>query len=167
MTKELIDYSTLVDEAMHSIVKRSLKIFSEAKTRDEHHFFISFITHYPGVVLSSKLRNKYPDEMTIVLQYQFEDLIVNDDKFSVTLSFDNTKERIEMPFKSLTAFADTSVKFGLQFKHYEDDLDQYDEGLDEDEIVSIAVDEVEKHLNQVKNLEKSNVVSLDTFRKKK
>jgi len=170
MIKELIDYSDLVDEAMHGIVKKSLRTFSEAQERGEHHFFISFMTHYPGIVLSHKLRNKYPDEMTIVLQYQFDEFEVFEDKFSVVLSFDNVKERIEIPFKALTAFADPSVKFGLQFKHYDEDLGYQGGDLDEDDIVSIAIDEVEKHLVQNKvaaSSSKNNVVMLDAFRKKK
>jgi len=169
MINELINYSDLVDEAMHGIVKKSLKIFSLAEHRGEHHFFISFFTHCPGVTLSQKLRSKYPEEMTVVLQYQFEDLMVENDKFSVVLSFDNLKEKIEIPFKALTAFADPSVKFGLQFKHYDEELDHQDNNLDEEDIVSIAIDEVEKHLtrNNAAHSEKSNIVMLDAFRKKK
>ena len=167
MSKELIDYSALVDEAMHMIVKKSLMIFAVSETRGEHHFFISFITNFPGVALSTRLRNKFPDEMTIVLQYQFDDLLVADHKFSVMLSFDNIREKVEIPFKALTAFADPSVRFGLQFKHYEDEMDSFDPGLDEEEIVSIAAHEVEKHLNKNKTPPQNNVVSLDNFRKKK
>jgi hypothetical protein len=169
MISELINYSDLVDEAMHGIVKKSLKIFSLTENIGDHHFFISFATHCPGVVLSEKLRSRYPEEMTVVLQYQFENLVVDNDKFAVTLSFDNVKERIEIPFKALTAFADPSVKFGLQFKHYDEDTQHQDNEIDEDDIVSIAIDEVEKHLSQNKpqQPEKSNVVLLDAFRKKK
>lgn len=120
MKKSLIDYSELVDDAMHLIVKKSLQLFSESELRGDHHFFISFITKYPGVVISEKLRQKYPYEMTIVLQHQFEDLIIQDDYFTVVLSFDNAPEKVIVPFASLTAFADPSVKFGLQFRHIDD-----------------------------------------------
>lgn len=169
MISELINYSDLVDEAMHGIVKKSLKIFSLSENIGEHHFFISFATHCPGVILSQKLRSRYPEEMTVVLQYQFEDLIVDKDKFAVTLSFDNVKERIEIPFRALTAFADPSVKFGLQFKHYDEENRQQENEINEEDIVSIAIDEVEKHLSQNKadQAEKSNVIMLDAFRKKK
>lgn len=117
MGKNPIDYSLLVDDAMHLIVKKSLEIFSENESIGDHHFFISFITKYPGVVISDKLHNKYPYEMTIVLQHQFENLIVKDNQFSVELSFDNQQEKVIIPFAALTAFADPSVKFGLQFRH--------------------------------------------------
>lgn len=120
MKKSLIDYSELVDDAMHLIVKKSLQLFAESDLRGDHHFFISFITKYPGVIISDKLRQKYPYEMTIVLQHQFEDLIIEDDYFTVVLSFDNLPEKVVVPFASLTAFADPSVKFGLQFRHIDD-----------------------------------------------
>ncbi len=120
MNKTLIDYSLLVDDAMHLIVKKSLQIFAENEFHGDHHFFISFITKYPGVAISEKLHNKYPYEMTIVLQHQFEKLVVSDDHFSVFLSFDNQQEKIVIPFASLTAFADPSVKFGLQFRHLDE-----------------------------------------------
>jgi hypothetical protein len=85
----------------------------------DHHFFISFATTMPGVHISSKLKERYPEEITIVLQYQFENLSVDKNKFSVTLRFDGVKEVIVVPFKALTAFADPSVKFALQFKNEE------------------------------------------------
>lgn len=120
MKSELIDYSALVDSAMHLIVKKSLEIFSASDNRGDHHFYISFITKYPEVVLSDKLHNRYPYEMTIVLQHQFEELKIEDDKFSVLLSFDGEQERVVVPFAALSAFADPSVKFGLQFRHVDD-----------------------------------------------
>lgn len=121
MSKNYIDYGILIDEAMHFIVKKSLKLASSTKLIGDHHFFISFLTKYPGVQLSSKLKYKYPEEMTIVLQFQFEALTVEEDHFSVVLSFDNIKELIVIPFASITAFADPSVKFGLQFRHISKD----------------------------------------------
>lgn len=112
-----INYGALIDKAMHYIVKEALQIVTESGLPGNHHFFISFLTHYPGVVISERLRKKYPEEMTIVLQYQFEELAVTENAFSVVLSFDNIKERIVIPFMALSAFADPSVKFGLQFRH--------------------------------------------------
>ena len=120
MNKNFIDYSALVDDAMHFIVKKSLEIFAKSDIHGDHHFFISFVTKYPGVIISEKLHNRYPYEMTIVLQYQFEDLKFNDESFNVFLSFDNQKENITIPFAALTAFADPSVKFGLQFRHVDE-----------------------------------------------
>ncbi len=80
-----------------------------------HHFYITFKTQAPGVELAASLAQKYPDEMTIVLEHQFWDLEVREDDFEVTLSFNNRPERIVIPFAAIAAFADPSVKFGLQF----------------------------------------------------
>src|SRR5262249_52289399 len=81
-----------------------------------HHFYVSFRTDAPGVVLPDHLLNKYPEEMTIVLQHQFWGLEVEDDKFSVTLTFQNRPEQLTIPFAAVTRFAHPSVKFGLQFE---------------------------------------------------
>lgn len=177
MSEEFIDYSSLVDQAMHIIVKKSLEIVATKSFYGDHHFFISFLTSFPGVELSSKLRKKYPQEMTIVLQYQFENLKVSDDHFSVTLSFDNIKESISIPYKSLTAFADPSVKFGLQFRHYEDLLDENDVDIEEEEILKSHYEQAEQKPEKKKAVKKesgkpkqsssdSNVIALDSFRKK-
>lgn len=174
MKKELIDYSLLIDEAMHSIVKKCLKIFAKHHAEQINHFFISFLTDYPGVVLSDKLKRRYPDEMTIVLQYHFEDLQIFDDKFSVILSFDSVKEKIEIPFKAMTAFADPSMKFGLQFKHAGIDdisLDDYDSELsiyDGDiNIINPAETKKTSKSNNSDKADRNNVISLDQFRNKK
>jgi uncharacterized protein len=178
MTEEFIDYSALVDEAMHIIVRKSLEIVAKKSFFGDHHFFISFITKYPGVLLSDKLRKKYPDEMTIVLQFQFEDLQVHEDHFSVILSFDNVKETISAPYAALTAFADPSVKFGLQFKHYVEEFEEsfIDEEEDEEDIGinsnkkknTVGKEPIHRKLKSVKmdNSVDTNVVQLDQFRNK-
>lgn len=163
--KNIIDYSALVDDAMHFIVKKSLEIFAKNNLDSDHHFFISFVTKYPGVSISEKLHNKYPYEMTIVLQYQFENLIINDTGFSVCLSFDNQQEKIVVPFAALTAFADPSVKFGLQFRHVDENSTQ--EVNDDVNISSANTSKMmEKNsiIDKVKT--KDNVISLD-FKNKK
>lgn len=132
MSEDFIGYGQLIDDAMHIIVQKALKLAEDGGLRGNHHFFVSFITEYPGVQISEKLREKYPDEMTIVLQYQYEDLKVTEEGFSVTLSFDNVKEHIYVPFAALSAFADPSVKFGLQFRH----MEAFDE--DDEELSAIA-----------------------------
>lgn len=166
MSQSLIDYSILVDHAMHLIVKRSLEIFAATDSHGEHHFFISFITKYPGVVISEKLHNKYPYEMTIVLQHQFEKLIVTDDHFSVLLSFDNQQEKIVIPFAALTAFADPSVKFGLQFRHADEsqlETNQNDEHSIVKEKITIPKSRPSKPAVETKG----NVISLDFQNKKR
>jgi len=110
-----IDYPALIDGAMRSVVRTAMSQVQQHGLPGEHHFFVSFLTHYPGVSLSDHLKQRYPDEMTIVVQHQFWDLTVREHDFSVTLSFSNVPETLTIPFDALTAFADPSIKFGLQF----------------------------------------------------
>jgi uncharacterized protein len=166
MKKEFIDYSALVDDAMHLIVKKSLEIFAENDMGSDHHFFISFVTKYPGVSISKKLHNKYPYEMTIVLQYQFEDLVVTEEGFSVYLSFDNQQEKIVIPFAALTAFADPSVKFGLQFRHVDDGQIDNEYNLDSFSANNSYSSSKVQADPVVKAETKGNVISLD-FKNKK
>lgn len=178
MNEDFIDYGELIDEAMHVIVKKALLMISKEGLPGHHHFFISFVTDYPGVEISKALSQKYPDEMTIVLQHQFENLKVEEDSFSVVLSFDGVKERIKVPFDALVAFADPSVKFGLQFRHF-DDMDEIEEELeafeelnDEPEMDSKGKksqkkdEKADKGKKSKKSTGNSNVVSIDNFRKK-
>ena len=176
MSDDFIDYGKLIDDAMHVIVRKALQRVSKEGLPGKHHFFISFLTNYPGVVISDELKKKYPDEMTIVLQHQFEDLKVTDKRFDVVLSFDNVKESIGAPFDALLAFADPSVKFGLQFRQMED---AYDEDIAElEEMTEVLekefIDDLESEKKDSKSKKKSdkskkksaNVVDIDAFRKK-
>lgn len=176
MSNDFIDYGKLIDDAMHIIVRNALQRVSKEGLPGKHHFFISFLTSYPGVVLSDTLRKKYPDEMTIVLQHQFESLKVTDKRFDVVLSFDNVKENIGAPFDALLAFADPSVKFGLQFRQIEE---SYEEDLTElEEITDIIEKEFASELADASKTDKpkakggkstkkaANVVDIDAFRKK-
>lgn len=113
--KKQLDYPLMVDEAMRSVVRSALREISETGLSDNHHFYISFNTRYPGVSISPQLLDRYPQEITIVIQHQFWDLEVYKHSFSVTLSFNNIPEKLVVPFDALTAFADPSVRFGLQF----------------------------------------------------
>jgi len=108
-------YDALVDDALRSVVRRVLNQVAEKGLPGSHHFYISFRSTDPGVVLPDYLRAKYPEEMTVVLQHQYWDLIVAPDHFEVTVSFNKQQERIRVPFAALSAFVDPSVRFGLQF----------------------------------------------------
>ncbi len=110
-----INYPKLVDDAMRDIAIKLIKSLELTPLRGEHHFLISFITKFPGVILSDRLLQKYPEEMTIVLQHQFADLKTSEKEVSVKLSFGGIQENIVLPFASLTAFVDPSSKFSLQF----------------------------------------------------
>ena len=108
-------YDTLVDDALRSVVKRVLVQVAEKGLPGSHHFYISFRSTDPGVELPDYLRAKYPEEMTIVLQHQYWDLVIHDDFFEVSVSFNKQQEHIKVPFMALSAFVDPSVRFGLQF----------------------------------------------------
>ena len=108
-------YDTLVDDALRSVVKRVLVQVAEKGLPGSHHFYISFRSTDPGVELPDYLLAKYPEEMTIVLQHQYWDLVIHDDFFEVSVSFNKQQEHIKVPFMALSAFVDPSVRFGLQF----------------------------------------------------
>ena len=108
-------YDTLVDDALRSVVKRVLIQVAEKGLPGSHHFYISFRSTDPGVELPDYLLAKYPEEMTIVLQHQYWDLVIHDDFFEVSVSFNKQQEHIKVPFMALSAFVDPSVRFGLQF----------------------------------------------------
>ena len=108
-------YDALVDDALRSVVRRVLHQVADKGLPGSHHFYISFRSTDPGVKLPEYLRAKYPEEMTIVLQHQYWDLIITDEFFEVTVSFNKQQERIKVPFAALSAFVDPSVRFGLQF----------------------------------------------------
>lgn len=152
-----LDYAELIDDAMHYVVKKVLKKVQAEGLPGDHHFFITFKTGASGVMISDELRAKYPDEMTIVIQHQFYDLEINDDNFSIVLSFDHIKQNLTIPFSSLISFVDPSVKFGLQFNSsaYDDEFEQEDEQGD----YNMEQDELPKNSN--------NVIALDAFRKGK
>jgi hypothetical protein len=114
--KDLIRYDLLVQEALKSVVRRVLIDAARDGLPGEHHFYISFRTDAPGVRLSQRMRDKYPEEMTIVLQHQFWDLGITEHAFEVGLSFSGVPERLLIPFDSVVGFFDPSVQFGLKFE---------------------------------------------------
>jgi hypothetical protein len=163
----LIDYPTMIDDAMRGVVREALRqVEREGVLPGEHHFFITFETNYAGVEISPQLKAKYPNEMTIVMQHQFWDLAIRPDSFTVTLSFNKRPERLVIPYAAMTAFADPSIKFGLQFHLSDDDFDD-DDLLDD----GLPFDDTPAG-NDANPLEKgakrpvAQVISLDTFRKK-
>ncbi len=116
MPTDLIRYDLLVQDALRSVVRRVLAELARDGLPGDHHFFVSFRTHAPGVRLSNRMREQYPQEMTIVLQHQFWDLVVGDLGFEVGLSFHGKSETLAIPFTAVTGFFDPSVDFGLKFE---------------------------------------------------
>jgi hypothetical protein len=116
MATDHIRYDILAQAALRGVVRTVLADAAKKGLPGEHHFKITFNTTAPGVKLSERMRSRYPQEMTIVLQHQFWDLIVTDPAFEVGLSFGGIPERIGVPFDAITAFFDPAVQFGFQFE---------------------------------------------------
>jgi hypothetical protein len=110
-----IQYDILAREALRQVVHDVLEQAQREGLPGEHHFFVTFATQAPGVVMSDELRSDFPDEMTIVLQHQYWDLEVSRDRFAVKLAFGGVPRELVVPFKAVTGFFDPSVQFGLQF----------------------------------------------------
>jgi len=129
LSDETLRYDIWVEEALRSVIKKTLVHVSEHGLPGDHHFYISFLTQAEGVSIPGRLRAQHPNDMTIVLQYQYDDLVINEDTFSVVLSFGGKKEQLVIPYTSVISFADPSVNFALQLKMMpmgegeEDDID--------------------------------------------
>jgi hypothetical protein len=116
MATDHIRYDVLARDALRGVLRRVLSDAAEHGLPGEHHFFITFMSTADGVKLSPRLLAQYPEEMTVILQHQFWDLVVTEDRFEVGLSFGGIPERLVVPFNSIKSFFDPSVKFGLQFE---------------------------------------------------
>ncbi len=115
MARNELRYDSMVEEALRGVVGKALTHVAKHGLPGEHHFYITFRTDDPGVIIPDHLRQRYPGEMTIVLQHQFWGLEVGRNEFSVTLTFADTPEQLTVPYAAVVAFADPSVRFGLQF----------------------------------------------------
>jgi len=116
MATDLIRYDVLASDALRGVLRRVLTDAAEHGLPGEHHFFITFLSTADGVKLSPRLLAQYPEEMTIILQHQFWDLVVTEDRFEVGLSFGGIPERLVVPFAAIKSFVDPSVQFQLEFK---------------------------------------------------
>ena len=115
MGDDLIRYDVLAQDAMRGVMRKVLAEVEKTGLPGEHHFFITFLTTAPGVRISSRLREKYPDQMTIVVQHQYWDLKVTETSFEIGLSFSDVPERLLVPFAAIKGFYDPSVNFELEF----------------------------------------------------
>src|SRR5579863_1274483 len=115
MATDHIRYDVLARDALRGVLRRVLADAAEHGLPGDHHFFITFVSTAEGVKLSPRLLAQYPEEMTVILQHQFWDLVVTEDRFEVGLSFGGTPERLVIPFSAIKSFFDPSVQFGLQF----------------------------------------------------
>lgn len=145
-----LDYEQHVENALLGVVKLALEDVLKDGLREPNHFYISFLTNYPGVIVPEYLKEEYPEEITIVIQYQFWDLKVTQNNFSIVLSFNENEEKIVVPYKSIVNFSDPSQNFSLDFNPALPDSHGPEGGRAPTE-------------NQEN---KDNVVSLEQFRKK-
>lgn len=125
---DILRYDRMVENALRSVVRTAIEEVMESHDGTggmlgDHHFYITFLTDYPGVSIPDYLRDRYPGEMTIVLQYQFSDLDVDDERMQVTLSFNDIPEKLVVPLGAISIFADPSVNFALQFQPLGDVMD--------------------------------------------
>ncbi len=163
MAEDLFRYDLMVETALRTVVRDALKLAGERGLPGNHHFYITFRTTAPGMNIPDYLVERYPDEMTIVLQFQFWDLEIEEDRFSVTLSFNDVREPLTIPFDALTGFADPSVQFGLQFQETAKGDGPQDDPVDPDD--PDTPQDPDDGENQ--ELSTGEVVSLDQFRKNK
>lgn len=148
-----IDYGNLMHRAMRGLIQEVLQDVAAHGLPGSHHFFITFDTTHPAALLADWLRDRYPNEMTVVVQHWYDNLDVTDDGFSVTLNFGDQPEPLYIPYDAIKTFVDPSVEFGLRFEtHSSAEDDASDEDDDDPEGPTGAPREAE-------------VVRLDTFRK--
>jgi len=168
MAEDLIRYDILAQDALRGVVRKVLSEVARTGLPGEHHFFVSFATTAPGVRISTRLLAQYPEEMTIVLQHQYWDLVVTEHALEVGLSFNGIPERLFVPFSSLKGFADPSVGFQLQFALTAPAARTAESA----EVTAAPVVALEKKTEPAKTEEPAapasaaQVVSLDAFRKK-
>lgn len=181
MSQDHIRYDILAQEALRGVIKKVLiETAATNQLPGEHHFFITFLTGAPGVRISSALQERYPEQMTIVIQHQFWDLKVTETQFEIGLSFSDKPEKLVVPFSAIRGFYDPSVNFELEF----DNLVADTENEAGDEIVevmplTVADDDIqaaappsesesaaEDEAGDKDNDSGADVVSLDAFRKK-
>ncbi|PLS22177.1 SspB family protein [Neptunicoccus cionae] len=160
---DTIPYGQLMHRAMRGLMRELLIDISKAgHLPGEHHFFITFDTNHPGVDIADWLRERYPEDMTVVMQHWFDNLVVSDDRFAVTLNFGDQPEPLVIPFDAIRTFVDPSVEFGLRFETHEDD--EEDEFDDVPESPMIVIEEDEDDTDEPPKGE-AEIVSLDSFRK--
>jgi hypothetical protein len=164
MAREILQYGAMVEAALRAVVRQALAEVVKFGLPGDHHFYITFRTGYPGVEIPDYLRARYPSEMTIVLQFQFRDLHVDDNAFSVTLTFNNIDERLVIPLRAISVFADPSVNFALPFQPVEP-LPEPAPAVQPMQKTAAPKADAPKH-DGAEGEKSGEVVSLDKFRKK-
>ncbi|KMW57038.1 hypothetical protein AIOL_001996 [Candidatus Rhodobacter oscarellae] len=152
-----IDYGNLMHRAMRGLIQEVLTAVQSDGLPGQHHFFITFDTMHPDVEIADWLSDRYPEEMTVVMQHWFDGLEVTDEGFSVTLNFGENPEPLYIPYDAIKTFVDPSVEFGLRFETQDEE-----DGEEIEEVEEAPLQAVEEEDEPRKDAE---VVSLDSFRK--
>ncbi len=165
MQQDLIGYDEIIENSMRSVIYEALKKVETKGLLGQHYFIITFLTRFSGVEMSKELMEKYPEEMTIAIQYQYRNLVVEHDNFKISLSFAGKYEKILIPYKSITSFSDPSMSFALKFSiHYnEDDSSGLIAGSDSNQANKNLMEEKSESSVDLS----AKVVSLEAFRKNK
>ena len=154
---DTLDYGSLMHRAMRGLIFNVLEQVRDHGLPGNHHFFITFDTTHPDVQLADWLKDRYPEEMTVVIQHWFDNLVVREDGFSITLNFGDQPEPIQIPFDAIQTFVDPSVEFGLRFENQ--DMDEDEAEADETEPSADTAETSDEAPQQ-----EAKVVSLDQFR---
>ena len=165
MATDHIRYDVLARDALRGVLRRVLTDAAEHGLPGDHHFFITFLSTAEGVKLSPRLLAQYPEEMTVILQHQFWDLTVTEDRFEVGLSFGGIAERLVVPFNSIKSFFDPSVQFGLQFEPADAPAASLP-AVPAPAAPTAPTPDIENKDEPAKPSEGAEVVRLDRFRKK-
>jgi hypothetical protein len=169
MATDHIRYDVLARDALRGVLRRVLADAAEHGLPGEHHFFITFLSTAEGVKLSPRLLAQYPEEMTVILQHQFWDLVVSEDRFEVGLSFGGVPERVVVPFSAIKSFFDPSVQFGLQFEPQDTAAETRDRAAPAAPATppsALPAPPAESAGEPAKSGDGAEVVRLDRFRKK-
>ena len=150
-----IDYGNLMHRAMRSLIQEVLTDVEQNGLPGEHHFFITFDTHHPDVEIADWLADRYPGEMTVVMQHWYDNLRVEKDGFAVTLNFGDSPEPLYIPYDAIKTFVDPSVEFGLRFETQQDSDNEED----------VAEAEMAEEVEDIAPTKDAEIVSLDSFRK--
>lgn len=162
---DTIDYGNLMHRAMRGLIQQVLNDIAKDGLPGLHHFFITFDTQHPDVEIADWLSDRYPGDMTVVIQHWFDNLLVTDEGFAITLNFGDNPEPLYIPYDAIVTFVDPSVEFGLRFDNQDEDDESKVAGpveVDTAPEAPMAEVEVEPEDDAPKDAE---IVSLDSFRK--
>jgi hypothetical protein len=169
MAQGRLQYDRMIDDALRGVVRRALAIVAESGLPGGHHFLVTYKTDCPGVGMPDYLRTRYPDTISIMLQFEFWNLEVDDDGFAVTLSFNDVRERLSVPWRAVTGFVDPFAKFQLKFEPRYDGEPAPAAARRDKQPTQLKPADAAKHESKSDDKDRAKsgeIVTLDAFRKK-